>query len=89
MKKKILASIMVLGLLFNGFAVQASEGGTCDHTNIHSFNTTESTKTDYHNHNGSTCQVITTIYFITFVCSDCGTIVDIIDNQISVSHSVH
>lgn len=40
MKRKVLASLMAIGLLFNGFAVQAAGNEACDHTNIHSFDTT-------------------------------------------------
>ena len=74
MKKRVLASLMVLGLLFNGIAVQAAAREACDHTNIHSFDTTTSTSYSYHDFKGTTCRITTREYFTTYVCSDCETI---------------
>ncbi len=88
MKRRILASLMVLGLLYNGIAVQAAAAReACDHTNIHSFDTTTSISYSYHDSNGTTCRITKREYFTTYVCSDCGTIVDTIDHT-STDHSV-
>ena len=86
MKRKVLASLMAIWLLFNGFAVQAAGNEACDHTNIHSFDTTTRSVETTHGHwmpDGSEklCKVTYREYFTTYVCSDCGTIVDTIDHH--------
>lgn len=87
MKKRILAPIMVLGLLTNGFSLQAAVRNACDHINIHSFDTTTSVNNTYHIHYASDgsekfCRVEHREYFTTYKCLDCGTIVDIIDHVV-------
>lgn len=79
--------MMVLGLLVNGFIVQAAEQKSCDHTNIHSFDTGKSSSYD-HIYNGKVCHVVVEGYFTTYYCLDCGTVVDTIDHT-SERHSLH
>ncbi len=86
MKKKVMASLMVLGLLFNGIAVQAATREACNHTNISSFDTTTSTYSYTHHHNGRTCTVSVREYFTTYNCMDCGAIVDTIDHVSEEHH---
>ncbi len=86
MKKRVLASLMVLGLLFNGIAMQAAAREACDHTNISSFDTTTSAYTYTHQHNGIHCTVSVREYFTTYNCVDCGAIVDTIDHRSENHH---
>lgn len=90
MKKKVLASIMALGVLFSCFAVQAATEGACDHTNINSFDSKPSTERYFHfvGSNNDVCCMTITKYFTTYACLDCGTIVDVIDHE-DVDHSIH
>ncbi len=82
MKRSILASLMVLGLLFNGIAVQAAAAReACDHTNISSFDTVTSSYSYTHQHDGKNCKVDVTEYFTTYHCLDCGTVVDTINHK--------
>lgn len=86
MKRKILALIIV-GEIFHSFSAQAAARATCDHTNIHSFDTTSISEDYYHWHDLDNdgvpdwCHATTKTTFTTYVCSDCGEIVYIIDKD--------
>ncbi len=92
MKRKILALIIVGGI-FHSFSAQAAAGATCDHTNIHSFDTTSVLENYYHMHDLDNdgklerCHATTKNTFTTYVCSDCGEIVDIIDKGTVYIHA--
>lgn len=87
MKKRVLVSMIVLGVLFSSIVVQAAGGETCNHTNINSFDSKPSTDHYFHFlNNNEVCHITVTKYFTTYSCLDCGTIVDIIDHE-NIVHS--
>ncbi len=86
-KKRILMSLMVSGLLFNGICVHAAESNQCDHTNIRMFDTTSTLEDYYHWHvvddKGTSvwCHVVTKNTFTTTVCTDCGEVLYITNDK--------
>ncbi len=90
MKKRILASLMVLGL-FNGFITQAAANAECPHVSM-----TRDVNTVYcggypHQYVDGyytlVCQITLTQDIVTYTCTSCGEIVDTITHKIDEYHS--
>ena len=91
MKKGVLMSLIVLGVLFNGITTQAATNRECEHVSMTCDVQTVNCGSYPHQYVKGyftlVCQVTLTREVHTYTCTSCGEIVDVIKFGIDEHHS--